>query len=103
MNKVLKEKIKIKFICFRKLKYKQNKIEFKDFLNNIINLNGLYFEFHSVCTCDLSIQLRLRYNGKRRLLVLCGDKSPLEDDCDEDEFDDEYKEEDNVLLEERAN
>jgi hypothetical protein len=45
----------------------------------------------------------LRYNGKRRLLVLCGDKSPLEDDCDEDEFEDEYKEEDNVLLEEGAN
>ena len=103
MNKVLKEKIKIKFICFRKLKYKQNQIEFKDFLNNIINLNGLYFESHSVCRCDLSIQLRLRYNGKRRILVLCGDKSPLEDDCNEDECEDEYKEEDNVILEEGAN
>ena len=103
MNKVLKEKIKIKFICFRKMKYKQNQIEFKEFLNNIINLNGLYFESHSVCKCELSIQLRLKYNGKRRLFVLCGDKSPLEDDCDEDEFGDEYKEEDNVLLEEGAN
>ena len=103
MNKVLKEKIKIKVICLRKMKYKQNQIEFKEFLNNIININGLYFESHSVCRCELSIQLRLRYNGKRRLLVLCGDKSPLEDDCDEDEIDNSYKENDNVLLAEGAN
>jgi hypothetical protein len=39
MNKVLKEKIKIKVICLRKMKYKQNQIEFKEFLNNIININ----------------------------------------------------------------
>ena len=103
MNKILKEKIKIKVICLRKMKFKQNQIQFKEFMNNIINLNGLYFESHSVCRCELSIQLRLRYNGKRRLLVLCGDKSPLEDDCDEDEIDNNYKENDNVLLEEGAN
>ena len=103
MNKVLREKIKIKIICFRKMKYKQNQLEFKEFLNNIINLNGLYLESHSVCKCELSIQLRLRYNGKRRLFVLCGEKTPLDDDGDEEEDDDRKKEEDNILLEEGAN
>ena len=102
MNKVLKKKIKIKHICFRKMKFKQYQEEFKEFLNNIINLNGLYLESHSLCRCELSIQLRLRFNGKRRLFVLCGEKSPLEDDDDEDtSFDN--KENDNVLLEEGAN
>ena len=103
MNKVVREKIKIKIICFRKMKYKQNQLEFKEFLNNIINLNGLYLESHSVCKCELSIQLRLRYNGKRRLFVLCGEKTPLDDDGDEEEDDNRKKEEDNVLLEEGAN
>ena len=102
MNKVLKEKIKVKYICFRKLKFKQNQKEFEEFLYNIINLNGLYFESYSLCKCELSIQLRLRYNDKRKLFILCGDKSPLDDDEDEDDSLDN-REEDNVLLEEGAN
>ena len=77
------------------MKYKDNQKPLKEFLENIINLNGLYFESHSVCKCELSIQLRLRYNGKRKLFVLCGDKSPLEDDSDED-ISNENKEEDNT-------
>ena len=101
MNKILKEKIKIKHICFRKMKYKESQKNFQEFLENILNLNGLNFESHSVCRCELSIQLRLRYNGKRRLFVLCGDKTPLEDDEDEDNPID-YKEDDNILLEEGA-
>ena len=102
MNKVLKEKIKIKHICFRKMKYKQNQHEFHDFLQIITNMNGLYLESHSVCKCELSIQLRLRYNGKRRLFVLCGEKTPLDDDDDEDNIT-ITREDDNVLLEEGAN
>ena len=101
MNKILKEKVTIKHICFRKMKYKESQLKFKDFLENILNLNGLYFDSHSICRCELSIQLRLRYNGKRRLFVLCGEKSPLEDDGDEEDMDD--REEDNVMLEEGAN
>ena len=100
MNKALKEKVKIKHICFRKMKYKDSQKPLKEFLESIINLNGLYFESHSVCKCELSIQLRLRYNRKRKLFVLCGDKTPLEDDADEDISN---REEDNVLLEEGAN
>ena len=101
MNKILKEKVTIKHICFRKMKYKESQLKFKDFLENILNLNGLFFDSHSICRCELSIQLRLRYNGKRRLFVLCGEKSPLEDDGDEEDMDN--REEDNVMLEEGAN
>ena len=46
MNKVLKEKIKIKHICFRKMKFKQNQQEFQEFLKNVTNMNGLYLESH---------------------------------------------------------
>ena len=102
MNKILKEKVRIKHICFRKMKYKESQLKFKDFLENIINLNGLYLDSHSICKCQLSIQLRLRYNGKRRLFILCGEKTPLEDDADEDDTI-ENREEDNVMLEEGAN
>ena len=101
MNKVLKEKIKIKHICFRKLKYNKSQEKFKDFLNNIINLNGLYFESQSICQCELSIQLRLRYNGKRKLFILCGEQSPLEDDGDEEIKDN--KEENNIIQPEGVN
>jgi hypothetical protein len=102
MNKVLKEKIKIKHICFRKMKFKQNQQEFQEFLKNVTNMNGLYLESHSVCKCEISIQLRLRYNGRRRLFVLCGVKTPLDDDDDEDNITNP-REDDNVLLEEGAN
>ena len=102
MNKILKEKVRIKHICFRKMKYKESQLKFKDFLENIINLNGLYLDSHSICKCQLSVQLRLRYNGKRKLFILCGEKTPLEDDADEDDTI-EGREEDNVMLEEGAN
>ena len=102
MNKILEKKIKIKHICFRKINYQPNQAVFKDFVNTVCNSNGLYLDCHSVCPCELSIQLRLRYNGRRRLFVLCGEKTPLDDDDDED-GDYDMKEEDNVLLEEGTN
>ena len=84
------------------MKFKQNQQEFQEFLKNVTNMNGLYLESHSVCKCEISIQLRLRYNGRRRLFVLCGVKTPLDDDDDEDNITNP-REDDNVLLEEGAN
>ena len=102
MNKILEKKIQIKHICFRKIKYQQNQVAFKDLVDSTTNSNGLYLDSHSVCPCELSIQLRLRFNGRRRLFVLCGEKTPLDDDDDED-GDYDMKEEDNILLEEGTN
>ena len=102
INKIFKSKIKIKHICFRKIKFQQNQIDFKELIDSVSNSNGLILDCHSICPCELSIQLRLRYNGKRRLFVLCGEKTPLDDDDDEED-DYDMKEEDNVLLEEGAN
>ena len=102
MNRILKTKIKIKHICFRKLKFQPNQADFKELIDSVSNSNGLIFDCHSVCPCELSIQLRLRYNGRRRLFVLCGEKTPLDDDDDED-GDYDMREEDNVLLEEGTN
>ena len=102
MNRILKTKIKIKHICFRKLKFQPNQADFKELIDSVSNSNGLIFDCHSVCPCELSIQLRLRYNGRRRLFVLCGEKTPLDDDDDEED-DYDMREEDNVLLEEGAN
>ena len=102
MNKILEKKIKIKHICFRKIKYQQNQLVFKDLVESVTNSNGLYLDSHSICPCELSIQLRLRYNGHRKLFVLCGEKTPLDDDDDED-GDYDMKEDDNILLEEGTN
>ena len=99
MNKILDKKIKLKHICFRNINYQSNQSVFKDFVNTVTNNNGLYLESHSVCPCELSIQLRLRFKGRRRLFVLCGEKTSLDDD-DDDDGDYDMKEEDNVLLEE---
>ena len=68
MNRILKTKIKIKHICFRKIKFQQNQTDFKELINSVSNSNGLIFDCHSVCPFELSIQLRLRYNSRRRLL-----------------------------------
>ena len=103
MNKILEKKIKIKHICFRKIKYDQHQSQFQTLIKTITNNNGLYLDSHSVCPCELSIQLRLRYNGRRRLFVLSGEKTPLDDDNDEDGEYDIKQEEDNILLEEGTN
>ena len=102
MNKILEKKIKIKHICFRRIKYQQNQAQFKELIDSVTNSNGLYLDSFSVCPCQLSIQLRLRFNGKRKLFVLCGEKTPLDDD-DDDDGDYDMKEDDNILLEEGTN
>ena len=103
MNKILEKKIKIKHICFRKIKYDQHQNQFQTLIKTITNNNGLYLDSHSVCPCELSIQLRIRYNGRRRLFVLSGEKTTLDDDDDEDGEYDIKQEEDNILLEEGTN
>ena len=102
MNRILENKIKIKHISFRKIKFVENLTAFQDLLKTVTNSNGLYLDSHSICPCELSVQLRLRYNGRRRLFVLCGEKTPLDDDDDE-EGDYDMKEDDNILLEEGTN
>ena len=82
--------------------FSKNKISTKYFLNSVTNTNGLYLDSHSICPCELSVQLRLRYKDKRKLFVLCGEKTPLDDD-DDDDGDYDMKEDDNVLLEEGTN
>ena len=99
LNKILEKKIKIKHICLREIKFKPKQEMFKDFIHFITNINGLFLDSHPICPIELSIQFRLRYNGRRKLFVLCGDQTPLEDD-DDDDWDYDIKETDNVILEE---
>ena len=102
MNMILDKKIKIKHICFRKIRYNQSDTDFKELISTVTNNNGLYLESYPICPCELSVQLRLRYKNKRRLFVISGEKTPLDDDDDE-EGDYDMKEEDNILLEEGTN
>ena len=52
MNKILEKKIKIKHICFRKIKYQKNQVVFKDLIESVTNFSGLYLESHSACHCE---------------------------------------------------
>ena len=103
LNKIQKQKTKIKFISFSKLKFNDQQSQYNEFLNNVINANGLYIDSYNICKNETSIQLRIRYNGKRKVFVLSGKRTPLDDDGDYDDDDDQYtKEDDNVLLAEGA-
>ena len=100
LNKIQKQKTKIKHISFKKLNFDDIQSEYLDLFNNVTNLNGLYIDSYNICKNDISIQLRIRYNKKRRVFVLCGKRTPLDDDTDEDDLN--TKEDDNILLEEGA-
>ena len=101
INKVLKNKIKIKQISFTKMKYDHQQLKFKEFLTIITNSNGLFLDSYQICETELSIQLRIRHKKKRKVFVLCGKRTPLDDD-DENNESQITREADNTILEEGA-
>jgi len=66
INKSSKKLIKIGYVGFKKITYKDEQLDFYDFVEGITRHNGLYITSCNVCKSFVSIQLLLKYKNKQK-------------------------------------
>ena len=72
INKTSKKLVKIGFVGFKKMVFKDKQIKFHDFIISVTKQNGLYITSCDVCKCTVSIQLLLKYEKQEKIFLLAG-------------------------------
>ena len=85
INKSSRKLVKIGYIAFKKIIFKNEQIEFQDFVEAVINQNGLFLTSCDVCSCTISIQLLLVYEKKEKKFILSGESEKKEEENKEDD------------------
>ena len=93
-KKSAKKMIKIGYVCYKKINFAKEQEKFKEFIEKVTHMNGLYLTSCDLCNCIVRIELILNYEKMMKKFVICGDK--------DDEIKEE-KEEDNNSIDEGKN
>ena len=97
INKSAKKLLKIGYVSYKKINYKEDQEDFKDFVEKVTKLNGLYLTSSDVCKCMMCIELKLIYENKEKKFIICGDspteaiKEEKEEEVNSGESDEENK------------
>ena len=86
INKSAKKLLKIGYICYNKITYKENQEMFKDFIEKVTKLNGIYLTSCDLCKCQICIELIISYEKKQKKFVICGQNPEeiIKEEKDED-------------------
>ena len=79
INKLSKKLIKIAYVGYKKITYKDEQVEFTNMIEAVTRRYGLYITSCEVCKCNISIQLLLKYKNSQKIFVLSG-KTTSEND-----------------------
>ena len=77
INKSCKKLVKIGYVGFKKITYKDDQVDFCDFIEEITKQNGLYITSCDVCKSIVSIQLLLKYKNIEKIFMLSGVSTPI--------------------------
>ena len=77
MNKITPNKIKIKYLCFGSVEYKD--IEFLDFISYVTLENGLYLDSCNISPCKMKMQLILNYKNNQKIFILLDKSTKIND------------------------
>ncbi len=80
INQSSKKLLKIGYVGFKKITYKDEQVNFCDFIESITRQNGLYITSCDVCKSTISIQLLLKYKNKQKIFLLSGISTPITND-----------------------
>ena len=80
LNQSSKKMIKIAYVGFRRITYKDEQVNFYDFIEYVTRQNGIFITSCDVCKCIISIQLLLKYKNKQKVFLLSGVPTPIEGD-----------------------
>ena len=81
MNRIKQNKNIISYLVLDKLNYKEEQSKFQKLLDYVLFENGFVVHSYEVCSCQISINLKLLYKKRMKKFVICG-----EEDYDEDEM-----------------
>jgi hypothetical protein len=99
INRSSKKLVKIGYVGFKKITYKDEQVDFYDFVEGITRQNGLYITSCDVCKSIVSIQLLLKYKNKQKIFLLSGESTPI---TKEEKKENDNKEKDNKKKEENT-
>ena len=77
INKSCKKLVKIGYVGFKKITYKDDQVDFCDFIEGITRQNGLFITSCDVCKSIVSIQLLLKYKNNEKVYLLSGVSTPI--------------------------
>ena len=77
INQSSKKLIKIAYVGFKRITYKDEQVDFCDFIEAVTKQNGIYITSCDVCKCIISIQLLLKYKNNQKKYVLSGVSTPI--------------------------
>ena len=77
INKSSKKLVKIGYVGFKKITYKDDQVDFCDFIEGITRQNGLFITSCDVCKSIVSIQLLLKYKNNKKVYLLSGMSTPI--------------------------
>ena len=69
INKSAKKLLKIGYISYKKIVFKEDQEDFKDFIEKVTKINGIYLASCDLCKCPLCIELKLIYEKKEKKFV----------------------------------
>jgi hypothetical protein len=77
INQSSKKLLKLGYVGFKKITYKDEQVDFEDLIETITRQNGLYITSCDVCKSTVSIQLLLKFKDKQKIFVLSGISTPI--------------------------
>ena len=98
INKSSKKIIKIGYVCYKKLIFNEEQEKFKEFIDKVTHINGLFLQSCDLCRCSMYIELVLKYEKNTKIFVICGkNDNEIKEEKDEDSnsLDDKKEGEDN--------
>ena len=97
INKSSQKLIKIGYVAFKEIIYKDKQSDFEEFIKSVLLKNGLYITSCYICNCTICIKLLLKYENKEKIFTILG-----EPESDKKEVDIKG-EDDNKIQEEHVN
>lgn len=108
INKTSPKLIKIGYVGLKKIIFNEKEKDFEDFIFSVTKQNGLFITSCDVCNCTISIQLLLKYEGKEKAFLLCGNTTNINNQKNESEKvsdnneDNEHKNNEDIKVNERV-
>ena len=77
INKTSQKIIKIGYVGFKKMSFKESQKDFKKFFFTIAKQHGLFLTSCDICKCSISIQLLLKFGKEEKVFLLSGKSTPI--------------------------
>ena len=91
INKTSKKLIKIGYVGLKKMIFKENQIDFQDFINEVLKQKGIYLTSCNVCKCTISVELLLSYENQEKKFLLSGTTSDKNNNLNNENNNDDKK------------